>query len=241
MARRGRAARHRRRAIVAVFDRHQRLLDRARAPAPARAAARLRPRGGRDHPARRAGRGVDLDRALSRRIDRAAGRARRARGHLRAARGRRARVRGRAPASRRQPARGAAAARGARLQRAGGGHDAQDDGRLGQQRAPTRPGRHGGARARAHPTGDAALARRPRPARAGQPISQRVGALRRRRLRLAAGRGCVVRDASAHHLVCAARPGRDVGARVADVRGVALAGAGDERQRPAGARVLRLG
>ena len=60
----------------------------------------------------------------------------------------------------RQPARGADPARGARLLGQGDRRDARHDRGLGQQRPAARAGRGRGARARAEPAGDAAVARR---------------------------------------------------------------------------------
>ena len=107
-------------------------------------------------PPGRAGRRVDVDRAVSRR------RARRARGagdagsELRAARGGRAGVRRRCAAPRRQSARRPDAPRGARLQRQGDRHDAGHVGPVGQQRAAAGPRLDPGAGPRTQPAGDPA-------------------------------------------------------------------------------------
>ena len=72
-------------------------------------------------------------------------------------------------------------------------------------------------------------------------VRRRVDARRRRRGRLDAVRGRDVRDAAAAQLVRAARADPGVPRRLPAVRAVALAGGSVACQRPAGARLLRLG
>ena len=188
-------------ALVALHDRHQHLPEPHRQAPQARPTGRLRPGGRPARPTRRAAGRVGLDRAVPGRDARRRGRPGGARGAVRAARGRRARVRGRAPAPAGQPARGADPARGDGLLRQGGRRAARHERGVREQRAPARPRRCRRAGAGADAAGDPARARGRRAARDRGPLRGRLGALRRRAVRLDARRGRRVRHAAG------ARPG----------------------------------